>query len=198
MSQIKKLAYVDAKLGAPVSGQQTTRIIYDTLFAQGSTSQIRFFQTFGNKTLGFTNLTQNKLDSAESMVIKTITFFQWNTTNSLESFNGGDQCTVSVFVGNQCVVKRLPLAQNAGRGDASPFDRLHAYSAVEQSGAASGTAQKDMPCEIRLLTDIVIPPQTEFYVVVEGNAASGTDFGTGNVTCALAGYGKIFSAGNSF
>tara|TARA_R110000868_G_scaffold130043_1_gene339547 strand:+ start:3259 stop:3855 length:597 start_codon:yes stop_codon:yes gene_type:complete len=198
MGQLQKLAYVDAKLGAPLSGQQTTRVVYDSVFAPGATSQVRFFQTFGGKTLAHTNLTQNKLDSSESMVIKTITLFQWTSAGALESWCGGNQNVISVFVGNQCVVKRLPLAQNAGRGDSSPFDRLHAYAAIEQSGAASSTSQKDLPCEVRFLTDIVIPPQTEFYVVVEGNANSGTDYGTGFVTCALSGYGKIFSAGMSF
>jgi hypothetical protein len=32
-SQVSKLNYVDAKLGAPTSGQQTTRYIYDTVSA---------------------------------------------------------------------------------------------------------------------------------------------------------------------
>jgi len=52
-----------------------------------------------------------------------------------------------------------------------------------------------MPCEIRLLTDIVIPPQTEFYVRVDSASLTA---GTGRILCALSGYGKIFSAGNSF
>lgn len=195
MSQISKLNYVDNKLGATLPGQQTTRIVYDTISAPGTTNSVDFFRTFANKTPGQTNLTQNKLDSSESMVIKTITLFQWSSAGVLESWNTGAQCVISVFVGNQCVVKRLPLAQNAGRGDSSPFDRLHAYSAIEQSGAAGSTAQKDLPCEIRLLTDIVIPPQVEFYVRVEGRSMA---LGTGAVTCALSGYGKIFSAGSSF
>jgi hypothetical protein len=51
------------------------------------------------------------------------------------------------------------------------------------------------PVEIRLLTDIVIPPQVAFEVRVESNAGV---YGTGAVVCALSGYGKIFSAGSSF
>jgi hypothetical protein len=50
-------------------------------------------------------------------------------------------------------------------------------------------------CEIRLLTDIVIPPQVAFEVRIESNAGV---YGTGAVVCALSGYGKIFSAGSSF
>jgi hypothetical protein len=52
-----------------------------------------------------------------------------------------------------------------------------------------------MPVEIRLLTDIVIPPQVAFEVRIESNAGV---YGTGAVVCALSGYGKIFSAGSSF
>jgi len=52
-----------------------------------------------------------------------------------------------------------------------------------------------MPIEIRLLTDIVIPPQVAFEVRIESNAGV---YGTGAVVCALSGYGKIFSAGSSF
>jgi hypothetical protein len=195
MSQVRKLNYVDSKLGAPVSGQQTTRIIWDSLLNVGTGTSAVFFQNFNNKTIPFTNLTTNKLDSSESMVIKTITLFQWTTAGVLESFNGGDQAALSVFVGNQCVVKRLPIAQNSGRGDASPFDRLHGLNAVEQAGTAGTANQKAMPCEIRLLTDIVIPPQTEFYVRVDSASLTA---GTGRILCALSGYGKIFSAGNSF
>jgi hypothetical protein len=52
-----------------------------------------------------------------------------------------------------------------------------------------------MPVEIRLLTDIVIPPQVAFEVRIDSNAGV---YGTGAVVCALSGYGKIFSAGNTF
>jgi hypothetical protein len=56
------------------------------------------------------------------------------------------------------------------------------------------TSSNAMPVEIRLLTDIVIPPQVAFEVRIESNAG----YGTGAVVCALSGYGKIFSAGSSF
>jgi predicted histidine transporter YuiF (NhaC family) len=60
---------------------------------------------------------------------------------------------------------------------------------------ANATSQTQMPVEIRLLTDIVIPPQVAFEVRIESNAGV---YGTGAVVCALSGYGKIFSAGSSF
>ena len=196
MSQISKLGYVDSKLGAPSSGQQTTRILFNTIEAPGTTSSLTFFKTFQGLTQGQTNLTQNKLDSMESMVIKTIWLAQYDTTNVLLNFGGLVQQTISIIVGNQQVVKNLPIQFNQG-SNAQAYDRLHENAAVTTDVFAgpSFIAQTNMPIEIRLLTDIVIPPQVAFEVRIDSNAGV---YGTGAVVCALSGYGKIFSAGNTF
>jgi hypothetical protein len=196
MSQISKLGYVDSKLGAPSSGQQTTRILFNTIEVPGTTSGLIFFKTFQGLTQGQTNLTQNKLDSMESMVIKTIWLAQFDTTGALNSFGGAASQTLSIIVGNQQVVKNLPIQFNQGvNGQA--FDRLHENAGSSATDIISPTvgAQIVMPCEIRLLTDIVIPPQVAFEVRIDSNAGV---YGTGAVVCALSGYGKIFSAGNTF
>jgi hypothetical protein len=105
------------------------------------------------------------------------------------------QQTLSIIVGNQTVVKNLPIQFNQGINGQS-FDRLHENAGAEvQIGAAGATSQIVSPCEIRLLTDIVIPPQVAFEVRVESN---GGNYSNGAVWCALSGYGKIFSAGASF
>lgn len=195
MSQISKLGYVDSKLGAPSSGQQTTRILFNTIEAPGTTSSLSFFKNFQGLTQGQTNLTQNKLDSMESMVIKTIWLAQLSTANVLGNFGGLFQQTLSIIVGNQTVVKNLPIQFNQGR-NGQAFDRLHENGGAQNGGTgATDTIQTVMPCEIRLLTDIVIPPQVAFEVRIESNAAA---YGSGAVVCALSGYGKIFSAGNTF
>jgi len=196
MSQVSKLSFVDGKLGGPTSGQQTTRVLFNTIEAPGTTSSLTFFRSFQGLTNGQTNLTQNKLDSMESMVIKTIWFAQFATTGAEQEFGDVVQQTLSIIVGNQTVVKNLPIQFNQGiNGQA--FDRLHENAAVVTNFVTPGSAifQRVMPVEIRLLTDIVIPPQVAFEVRVESNAGV---YGTGAVVCALAGYGKIFSAGNSF
>lgn len=196
MSQISKVGYVDNKLGAPSSGQQTTRIIFNTIEAPGTTSSLTFFKTFQGLTQGQTNLTQNKLDSMESMVIKTIWLAQYTTGGVLGPLGGLAQQTISIIVGNQTVVKNLPIHFNQGvNGQA--FDRLHENAGCVSDSvvSASDTFQSAMPIEIRLLTDIVIPPQVAFEVRIDSNAGA---YGTGAVVCALAGYGKIFSAGNTF
>jgi hypothetical protein len=195
MSQVGKLGYVDSKLGAPTSGQQTTRILFNTIEAPGTTSSLSFFKNFQGLTNGQTNLTQNKLDSMESMVIKTIWLAQFAIDGTENNFGGLAQQTLSVIVGNQVVVKNLPIQFNQGvNGQA--FDRLHENGgSLNQTNAFNPTIQSIQPVEIRLLTDIVIPPQVAFEVRLESNAGA---YGTGAVVCALAGYGKIFSAGSSF
>ena len=196
MAQVSKLSFVDGKLGAPTSGQQTTRVLFNTIDAPGTTSSLTFFRGFQGLTNGQTNLTQNKLDSMESMVIKTIWLAQYNTAGSLQTFGALVQQTVSIIVGNQTVVKNLPIQFNQGiNGQA--YDRLHENGAagIDATNVAAPTFQVLQPCEIRLLTDIVIPPQVAFEVRIDSNAGA---YGTGAVVCALAGYGKIFSAGASF
>jgi hypothetical protein len=196
MSQVGKLGYVDSKLGAPTSGQQTTRILFNTIEAPGTTSSLSFFKNFQGLTNGQTNLTQNKLDSMESMVIKTIWLAQFDTAGAYNFIGGRTQQTLSIIVGNQTVVKNLPIHFNQGTAGQA-FDRLHenAGARYDEIFNATATVQTSQPVEIRLLTDIVIPPQVAFEVRIESNAAV---YGTGAVVCALSGYGKIFSAGSSF
>jgi hypothetical protein len=196
MSQVNKLSYVDGKLGAPMSGQQTTRILFNTIEAPGTTSSLIFFRNFQGLTNGQTNLTQNKLDSMESMVIKTIWLAQLDTTPRLLDFGGAVQQTLSIIVGNQTVVKNLPIQFNQGE-NGQAFDRLHENGGAQTDFvvAPTPTLQSRQPLEIRLITDIVIPPQVAFEVRIDSNSAA---YDAGAVVCALAGYGKIFSAGNSF
>jgi len=196
MAQVSKLNYVDGKLGAPTSGQQTTRVLFNTIEAPGTTSSLTFFRGFQGLTNGQTNLTQNKLDSMESMVIKTIWLAQLSSNSVLNEFGALAQQTLSIIVGNQTVVKNLPIQFNQGvNGQA--FDRLHENGGIvtERNFTATDIFQITQPVEIRLLTDIVIPPQVAFEVRIDSNAGV---YGTGAVICALAGYGKIFSAGASF
>jgi len=157
---------------------------------------LTFFRSFQGLTNGQTNLTQNKLDSMESMVIKTIWLAQLDTSGALGFFGGLVQQTVSIIVGNQTVVKNLPIQFNQGL-NGQAYDRLHENggTGLDRNIPPTDTLQTNIPCEIRLLTDIVIPPQVAFEVRIDSNAGA---YGTGAVVCALAGYGKIFSAGNSF
>ena len=111
------------------------------------------------------------------MVIKSVQIILSSATSTLNS-----HMNLNITVGNQVVLKDFDPSFNASaRGLA--FDRLH--------GSNSSTN-----LEFRLLTEIVIPPQVNFKAELQLSdllIAAGDD-----VTIVLKGYGRIFSAGNSF
>jgi hypothetical protein len=104
----------------------------------------------------------------ESMVIKTIWLAQFDTTGALNSFGGASISNFVYYCRQSKVVKNLPIQFNQGvNGQA--FDRLHENAGQVLPMIISPTvgAQIVMPCEIRLLTDIVIPPQVAFEVRID-------------------------------
>jgi len=177
MSQVGKLNMVNAKLGATMPGQQTTRYIYDSVTAVAGQTTFNFFQTFAGKTDLQSNLTTNKLDSSESMVIKSI-YLTGDITATLTGHSN-----LNITVGNQVVLKDFNMAFNATNRGVS-FDRLH-----------SGLNANNI-VEVRLLTDIVIPPQVNFKATLE--LAEGGTLAAESITLGLKGYGTIFSAGSTF
>lgn len=177
-NQVQKLAYVDSKLGVSLPGQQTTRVIYDSINATAGQQFFQFFTNFAGKNEFQTNLTTNKLDSAESMVIKSIQIIMNSATSNLT-----DHLNLNITVGNQVVVKDFDPSFNCSSRGLS-FDRLH--SGFNDNGNL----------ELRLLTEIVIPPQVNFKAELQISNALLTL--NDDVTIVLKGYGRIFSAGNSF
>jgi hypothetical protein len=177
-NQVSKLAYVDSKLGVSLPGQQTTRVIYDSVNATAGQQFYEFFTNFAGKNEFQTNLTTNKLDSAESMVIKSIQIIMGSATTNLSQ-----HLNLNVTVGNQVVIKDFDPSFNSSNKGLS-FDRLH-------SGFNNAAI-----LEFRLLTEIVIPPQVNFKATLQlaNNLVAVND----DITIVLKGYGRIFSAGNSF
>jgi hypothetical protein len=177
-NQVQKLSYVDSKLGVSLPGQQTTRVIYDSVNAAAGQQFFQFFTNFAGKTEFQSNLTTNKLDSAESMVIKSVQIIMNSATSNL-----ADHLNLNITVGNQVVLKDFdPSFNSTNRGLA--FDRLH-----------SGV-NDDRNLEVRLLTEIVIPPQVNFKA--ELTLANALVAVNDDITIVFKGYGRIFSAGNSF
>ena len=182
-NQVSKLAYVDSKLGVSLPGQQTTRVIYDSINATAGQGYYEFFTNFAGKTEFQTNLTTNKLDSAESMVIKSIQILA-NFAGSPTPASLANHLNLNITVGNQVVVKDFdPSFNSTNRG--LSFDRLH-------SGLNSSET-----LELRLLTDIVIPPQVNFKATLQLSDAVNVALND-DVTIIFKGYGRIFSAGASF
>jgi hypothetical protein len=182
-NQVNKLAYVDSKLGVTLPGQQTTRIIYDSVEAVAGQGFFEFFTNFAGKNEFETNLSTNKLDSAESMVIKSIQIIgNFSGTPTAASLAG--HLNLNITVGNQVVVKDFDPSFNASNRGLS-FDRLHSGYNVTSN------------LELRLLTDIVIPPQVNFKASLQVADAANVIL-EDKITIILKGYGRIFSAGNSF
>jgi hypothetical protein len=182
-NQVNKLAYVDSKLGVSLPGQQTTRVIYDSVNATAGQGFFEFFTNFAGKTEFQTNLTTNKLDSAESMVIKSIQLIG-SFAGSPTPASLANHLNLNITVGNQVVVKDFDPSFNATNRGLS-FDRLH--SGLNSSGNL----------EFRLLTDIVIPPQVNFKATLQLSDAVNIAVND-DITIVLKGYGRIFSAGASF
>ena len=180
-TQVSKLRYVDNKLGATMPGQQTTRYIYDSVTPGAGGTNLTFFQNFAGKTQFQTNLTTNKLDASESMVITSIYMSLDPGTEGTLTLTG--HTNLNIYVGNQCVLKDFDLSFNASNRGLS-FDRLHS------------SFNNVYIVEVRLLTDIVIPPQVNFKATLE--LAENTAVADTSITLGLKGYGKIFSAGSSF
>jgi hypothetical protein len=177
-NQVQKLSYVDSKLGVSLPGQQTTRVIYDSVNATAGQQFYEFFTNFAGKNEFQTNLTTNKLDSAESMVIKSIMIIIGSDTTNLSQ-----HLNLNVTVGNQVVIKDFdPSFNSSNKGLA--FDRLH--SGFNNAGII----------EFRLLTEIVIPPQVNFKATLQ--LANALVAANDDITIVFKGYGRIFSAGNSF
>lgn len=178
-NQVQKLAYVDSKLGVSLPGQQTTRVIYDSINAAAGQTFFQFFTNFAGKNEFQTNLNgTNKLDSGESMVIKSVQIIMNSATAELTT-----HLNLNITVGNQVVLKDFdPSFNSSSRG--LSFDRLH-------SGFNSN---KNL--EVRLLTEIVIPPQVNFKA--ELTLANALIAVNDDITIVFKGYGRIFSAGNSF
>lgn len=181
-NQVQKLAYVDSKLGVSLPGQQTTRIIYDSISAIAGQGFFEFFTNFAGKTEFQTNLTTNKLDAAESMVIKSVQIIgRFGATPPASLSN---HLNLNITVGNQTVIKDFDPSYNASNRGLS-FDRLH--SGVNNANNL----------ELRLMTEIVLPPQVNFKATLQ--LSDGFNVGLEDrVTLILKGYGRIFSAGNSF
>lgn len=199
--QVSKLKYVDKKLGAMGNQQQTTRILYDQVQVDTGDpiQELKFFDNFAGKGIAQTNLTTNKLDSSESMVIKQIQFCQTYNAGSDAAPSANETYIMNVYVGNQRVVKNFPLFLGRVGGSVYGLYRLSSNNAAQPGPPGWDVNGWTV---FRALTNIVIPPQVNFRVTITKGGTNGwAPTGAGANTkywLELKGYGQIFSAGNSF
>jgi hypothetical protein len=181
----KKLVSVNQKLGNTAITQQqaTSREIFDTIAYGTTTTNYSFFSDFSNKGVFETNLTTNKLDSQESMVVNEIILTQERGAASITNFLQG-HTKFNLFIGNQRVIKDFDFAFNASES----FSFFPIFQVAADGFSIS------IPC----ITSIAIPPQTSILATVETEnssaAASGTDYG---LKLTLKGYGTLFNPSTS-
>lgn len=177
-SQKAKLAYIAQLLGSNfANGQETERVIYDTA-PSGAGANMEFFNEFAGKTLNETNVSSNKLDSDEAFVIKNIKFF--GASEDFATMGG----VLDFFVGGQRIIKQFPIWTGG------PINTLEPLYNDE-----FGTTAYPWPTySIRLLTNIVIPPQVDFFGRVRLNG-SGPNV---PVQMSLQGSGILFNSGANY
>lgn len=161
----QKLAYVNNKLGnRGVQNQQgTTRIIYDSLPIDGRT-EFRFFEGCGSRNYPQTNLTQNKLEVAEAMIIQraslsVITISSGVVTLVQSPVTAGALTRAAVYgsgeftflIANNRVVKPMPLI---------------AWDPEFNKSAAFATLTTGSYNNYRFMTEISVPPLLEFVAAI--------------------------------
>jgi len=182
--QVNKFLEATRMLGAQMDSQQgTTRVIYDTQdVTTAPTTSYDSFSQVSSKTFPATNINDNRFEPGEGMVIKEIVIANTQGTTPAAVVNTLLGATlVNVLIGNNRVIKDLPLWAFGG------------LTAINNLNPTTSTAITG----IRLLTNIVIPPQVQFVcnlrTPLSPAAAQGITF-----RVYFKGYGKLFNPRNNY
>lgn len=189
--QVNKFLEQTLKLGAQMDRMQgTTRIIYDTSGPlNGTQSSVNFFENVGSKSFPQTNISENRFQPGEGMVIKEIGIrqigplggFNWNTALL-------NIAVLDVYIGNNRVIKALPL---------TAFNPLYALNPLNNEYAISGATTNKLVA-LRMINNLVIPPQVNFRAELRFAGPFGTPQSVGNLKMYFKGYGKLFNPNNNF
>lgn len=203
--QVNKFLQANRALGAQMDQMQgTTRIIYDTVTVPtGTNVSFDFFNEISGRSgtlIGnqpVTNLTDNRFEPGEGMVVKEILFF--NTDSNVADSTSPVNLDISIiglgtlnfFIGNNRVIKDLPLL--AGQTS----------TGINNINPVTTDTNNDINTRIlslRLFTNIVIPPQVQFYASLRlpFGGGTGAGLGLGSLRMYVKGYGKLFNPRNNY
>lgn len=196
--QVNKFLQANRALGAQMDSMQgTTRNVYDTVNFNGLRSYSFFSELPSKQTtlLGFapaTNITDNRFEPGEGMVIKEIAFANYTPVDGdIANLNTGIAALglIDIIVGNSRVVKDLPLLAGSLIG---------AINNINMKTSVTGEDRR-YNC-IRLFTNIVIPPQIQFFVNLKLPYAptEASSQSASVLRCYLKGYGKLFNPRNNY
>jgi hypothetical protein len=186
--QVNKFLEATRRLGAQMDQDQgTTRVIYDTSGPGSGRTTFDFFDLVTSKTYPATNLDQNRFQPGEGMVIKEISF-----TDLLGAYDFSSALSfgiVSFFIGNNRVIKDLPLSAFSTIAALNPLNYPSGTSISEEEPTAN------IPTTIRLRTNLVIPPQIQFKATLRLPFVA---VGSCNIKMSVKGYGKLFNPGQNY
>lgn len=197
--QVNKFLQANRALGAQMDSMQgTTRVIYDTVDMTNRTNYSFFSEVPSKQGSGSfivnapaTNITDNRFEPGEGMVIKELAFINYATDNIANlNTSAAVLSLVDIIVGNQRVVKDLPLLAGSLVG---------AINNINTKTSAAGELAR-YNC-IRLFTNIIIPPQVQFFVNLRLPYATDPAVAGRNMSalrCYLKGYGKLFNPRNNY
>lgn len=202
--QVNKFLQANRVLGAQMDQMQgTTRVIYDTVaFPTGTNPSYDFFSEVSGKSATLiqnqpvTNITDNRFEPGEGMVVKEIGFYNMDTTAAVVTPANMDSSIIGLgiinfYIGNNRVLKDLPLL--AGQ----------VATSINNINTGTSSAINDSTVRylsFRLFNNIVIPPQVQFYASVRLPFGSGAVASSGLAALRMyvKGYGKLFNPRNNY
>lgn len=203
--QVNKFLQANRALGAQMDQMQgTTRIIYDTVnVPTGTNVTFDFFSEVSGRSgtlidnQPVTNVADNRFEPGEGMVVKEILFFNTNTVTADGTtpvqFDASiiGLGTLNFFIGNNRVLKDLPLL--VGQSSTS-------INNINQVSTAGTNDTDKRILGFRLFTNIVIPPQIQYYATLRlpFGGGAGADQGLANMRMYIKGYGKLFNPRNNY
>ncbi len=160
--------------------QGTTRIIYDAIVLQSSTTQqtIKFFEDVNTRKFPYTNISENKLQVAETIAMQrfSMAILEVDITNpalplivsinplaSIGQFKPLYRSDLSISIAQDQVVKKLPLQSLY-----SAFNRNSQFNGSQTFGNAGVTTSFEVSHDVfHFDNPIVIPPQIEFVAQLQ-------------------------------
>jgi hypothetical protein len=182
---------VSDRLGANLDSMQgTTRAIYDSQPGLGAGGTRRFFENVQTRPYPFSNISQNRFETGESLAIESIALLSNGNVNFVDFVsspfsNLNQQIILNLYIGNQRVLKDLDLTY--------AINQIGTTNTIGQDN----TAASNYKAVVYLESPIVIPPLIEFYAdITTSLGVGGTSFNSLNLI--LQGTGTLLNTQKNF
>jgi hypothetical protein len=180
---------VSDRLGANLDSMQgTTRAIFDTVPGLAAAGTMRFFENVQSRPYPFSNISQNRFETGESLAIESIALLG----KTADNFTGlmfpylqfTEHVLLNLYIGNQRVLKDFDLSYSS-------------FQIGTTNTVGNNSAAANFKAVVYLETPIVIPPLIEFYAEIQ----SANAFGNANfrsATLILQGTGTLLNTQKNF